>query len=409
MLKLSMALDMDPHILNFYEDMDLMLDEVPRIISSVLKGTIKNPKEKLDGQNFTFRIDDNARVLFMGKGCPKWIRAKGGLTRDEMRHHYDDRPQVRDAFTGAFDAIQARIVAIDKSTIAALRDGVIACEVVTPINPNIVKYKGNTVCIIGFHEIGTKLNTYESMKQFIEFKNHLGIIDLSDGWNIIDVPNVVYKPKCDIDVMINDLTNEYKSLMLQSDVKTMGDILTLYVKRELRKHLYLPDKELTLAAKRLVYEDSRFIKNTEFPSKNAWDAFKAIDDERAAFIGIATLPIESFFRKFSAIAIDQYEFKLALVDDIQHIASLKSFVNDVRTAIKEKRVLASSKKVYARVIAACDRVDESLFTRNVEGIVFEHNGNLRKLTGAFTAINRLHGYFYFENAAQIIEPSKKLT
>ena len=68
-----MATDMDPHILNFYEDVSLPISDVSLIIDSALSGRLEDPREKLDGQNFTFTVRDG-RVRFMGKGCPKWIR-----------------------------------------------------------------------------------------------------------------------------------------------------------------------------------------------------------------------------------------------------------------------------------------------------------------------------------------------
>ncbi len=401
-----MALDMDPHILNFYEDVDIDLTDVQAVITDALKGQLINPKEKLDGQNFAFIVDNNGQVRFMGKGCPKWIRARGGLTRDEMYDHYSDKPQVRDAFTGAIDALQARINKCQIHTIKKMMTyGVIESEVVTPINPNIVKYSGNHICIIGMHQIGNKLST-EKVK---EFQNHLEFIEINDGWNIITVPNVEYKPKHDVDMIIKGLIKEFNTLIPEkSNAKTMGDLLVLYVKSWLKDKLYVDDVTLHKAAQRLVYEDSSYIKSTDF-SKAAWLRFKYYDDERALTLGSAIAPIEKFFRKFSTIALEQYEFKLALVNDEEHVEELKRFVKSVRNALFNGNVKASSEKIYKRIVSACDRVDEDMLTRNVEGIVFEWQGQLRKLTGPFTAINRLHGYFYFEEAAKIIDSSLKAT
>jgi hypothetical protein len=121
------------------------------------------------------------------------------------------------------------------------------------------------------------------------------------------------------------------------------------------------------------------------------------------FVGEMIAPLEAFFRKLGSYAIEAHEFMLADVSDTQRVLELQNLIKHVKAALRDGRVRASTPETLRRIESAGRRVDETIFTRNVEGIVFTWNGQLRKLTGAFTAINRLHGYFAFENAAKIIE------
>lgn len=401
-----MALDMDPHILNFYEDLELPLSEIPQLISTVLRGEVKNPKEKLDGQNFSFVIDEKFNVRFMGKGCAKWIRELGGLNREMLKEHYSDRPQVQRAFISAYDAIQSRVAKCDKELLRTFSGHVMSVEVVSNINPNLVRYKKNYICIIGMQPMGSKFSVSNQTEMQLKLQDHLCDIDVNDGWSIIKVPFVEFKPNVCIEDNIHALTLEFNALVpSEQNVMTMGDLLTHYVSNSIKNVVVTDECTLRLAAKRLVYDDSSIITNKQF-NPSTWKAFKRLDDERARVVGDAIIPVESFFRKFGALAIDLYEFKLADTDDKDQLNTLKTFVADVQTALKEQRVVASSDVILTRIKSASNRVDPALYNKNVEGFVFEWKGKLRKITGAFTALNRLHGYFFFENAATIKQPSQ---
>lgn len=402
-----MALDMDPHILNFYEDMDLPITDIPILIDHALSGQLINPLEKLDGQNFTFTVDDQKKVRFMGKGCPKWIRVVGGLSREEMIEHYSDKVQVQKAFTGAYDALARVVASCDQKTISELFENgntVVAAEVVTPINPNIVRYKKNAVCLLGIHSMGKKLGPTNAPESFKRFQNAAQSVGTADGWTIMGVPNAVFKPHKNAPILAQMLKAEFESLLPKgSQNLTMGDVITAYVEKDLiRKGIPLLGVSLHRAARRLAYDDPSIMKSDEFPG-NSWKAFKPIDDERAMFVGEAIIPIEAFFRKLGAYAIESHEFTLADVDDNERITELKTFISRIKFALRDGRVRATTPEILKRIESASKRVDETLFTKNVEGIVFSWRGQLKKLTGAFTAVNRLHGYFAFENAAQIIE------
>lgn len=402
-----MAQDMDPHILNFYEDYDLPISSIPGLIDDVLMGRLTLPKEKLDGQNFTFTVDDRGAIRFMGKGCPKWARAVGGLDRTALFEHYSDRPAVREAFLGAFDALQRVADACDRSLLSDLFEGgqrVMQAEVVTPINPNVVSYRQNVVCLIGVQDVGTKLESVAHSGLFQEFEDtasHLGTVD---GWSIMGVPIVEFKgPPETHQALRESLHREWMHLVGgYGPNATMGDVLTDIVACRLVEHVPLAGNLLVRAARRLACDQPSAMPSKDFPTPAIWGAFKELDDERAAYVGRWVAPMENFFRKLGSHAIEAYDFKLADVGDDARASELRGFVTGVKSALRDGRVVAPTPQILRRIQSAAERTDESLFTRNVEGIVFEWRGRLRKLTGAFTAVNRLRGFFSFGEVATIV-------
>lgn len=402
--------DADPHVLNFYEDVNLPLTDVPDLIEKAITGKLDDPREKLDGQNFTFTINRLGDVRFMGKGCPKWIRSRGGLDRRDLHEIYDGKPQVQRAFVEALDVMQSAVNSMHHDSVMSLFKGgdvVVSSEVVTPINQNIVKYTQNALCFIEGRMLGAP-SSFNSMssRAFCEFCDAAKKMSPVMGWSLMDVPSVKPRLRHDVDATIKGLVAEFNGLTSSFRLgpnATMGDLLTLMVEKRIALRVPLVGAHLRRAARRLACDDASIMRHSDFPSRSAWESFRALDDERATFVGDCIAPVEDFFRRLGAATIEGYDFVLADVNDTTRINELRAFVGRVREALATGRVTAPTANVLQRINGAARRVDEQLFTRNVEGIVFRWNGQPRKLTGAFTAINRLHGFFNFDDPALIID------
>lgn len=394
---------MDPHILNFYEDMSLKVSDVYSLIDFVVHGQVPVMYEKLDGQNFTFTVNAKKQLKFMGKGCPKWIRGNGGLDREALHDLYKDKENVAAVFLAAFDSLQELIHIAPNDMISDLfQDGknVVSSEIVSTINPNVVKYKINAICLIGVQALGSKIeHTYKDLLQpFIDFCEKTKTLN---GWIVSSTPGVKFNKPDDADTVAKQLKEKFR-VLVPDGCTTMGDILTTYVADRLKDHVSLPNYALQRAARRLVYEQSSIMPMIEFGS-NTWKSFKTIEDERSLYLGEWTLPIELFFRELGSYVIENCEFRYADVNDEAAISTMQQRISDIKQALAKGAVSAPNKKVLDRIHAAANRIDETQFTRNVEGVVFTWKGQLRKLTGAFTAINRLNGYFTFGDKALITE------
>lgn len=367
---------MDPHILNVYEALDMPLVDVLSLIDDACAGRLEDVTEKLDGQSFPFRVDGAGIIRFLGKGLPRRLEALGGLDRPGLVAHYMAMPDVLETFLGAYDAVQG-LASVDGSLArASASRGHILAEAISPSSPNVVRYRQSVLCLLT--PVGLR-----------------GPFDPGTGWTVMDVPHLQlrngatsFEPDEDFRTTLLGIASEY-------DVpvpSTMGDLLVGMVERSLgcMGSLCAPDLILRMA-KRLVHDDTRYINHREFPSRVAWERFRAIDDRRPWYVGDAIAPVEKLFQRLGAHVLDMYEFQLADVSDVSRVSELKGLVEQARRPDGVRGPDFLRKK-----LASClGRLDIDSYRLNVEGIVFRSGARTLKLTGAFAAMNRLHSLFSF--------------
>jgi hypothetical protein len=159
------------------------------------------------------------------------------------------------------------------------------------------------------------------------------------------------------------------------------------------------------AASRLATGIKSIISKKQFTSQDDWKAFQNIEAD-STFVNEALEPLERFFRQLGTYALETVDSSLS--ESTQHdISVVIEMVKKIKHAIKENRIKASP-EVLKRIHSANNRCPDwselkQSYTKNIEGIVFEWEDRKLKLTGYYTPINRLLGYFKFgQNPAMII-------
>lgn len=392
-----MSSDMDPHILNFYEDLDLPLASILSIIDDAFDGRLADPCEKLDGQNFTFTVDAQNDVRFMGKGCARWIRAKGGLSRQEVEAIYADRPDVQRTFLSAYDVIKHAIASVDATMVRDVfgdRARVVRAEIVSNMNPNIIRYKRNALCMIASQDMGTDCDS-KNCQAFDALCHAMEALCPLDECYIGRVPMMKRRMHHDTSTVSKQLRDEWSSrFMSDNSLVTMGDLVTRMIEIYLMKVGITDGVVRRKTATRLAYDSPRLMPARSIDSI-LWEQIKPFDDERAMTVGSSIIELERFFSRLGNAVIDAYEFSMSDVDDREHIDAMKQRAHMQKKLLASRGVDHATKSVIARAKSAAERCDEKLFTRNVEGVVFRTNRGLRKLVGGFTCINRLNSYFAF--------------
>lgn len=393
----------DPHILNLYEAYDLRLSEIDEIVKATLNGSLDSPIEKLDGQNLTFTVDGDGEIRFMGKGCPQKLKDAGGLTIAEVKERFTSKPNVALAYASGMMALQEAIDLHSDRFIRACRSGKrnMGAEVVTPKNSNVIKYERDAVYILGFvpHDSAEP-------QELIEVCGGLPI-QSSHGWLVDKAPAVKFNPRSKQQqserawTIITQLYRLKNDLKIMGDV-TVGDLCTRLLERHVHENCtFLGAHQVRSAAQRLLFEDASYLPRSNFQSKSTWEKFRAIDDDRVTFVGDALAPFEVIIQLLGTYAMESYDFTAA---DVSEIGTLphREFVARVRDAWYHRRIEATP-LVKQRIESILMRLDENIFTRNAEGIVFSWKGRQLKLTGAYAAINRLRGYFtYGDDPARIV-------
>lgn len=405
--------ELEAHILNFYEDYDMPLSELYEVIDAVFEGKLEDIEEKMDGQNVTFTVIDG-ELQFFSKGA-NWSRVqRGGTNRQAIQAKYHDRPSVRDAFLMAYDAINAAVKQDSANSQKLFQNGQVLIEsaLLAPKNPNTIVYDDPHIRFIQAEAVGPDAEVdREAYYKFIS-DAETAATQLEQRVEMGAVPLLNLKRSLDGSQEIEELKSNLDSLISSTGVSkdgTMGDLAMSLTRSKLEK-IGIPKSYLDKATERIVMGNKKALSKKDIVNAagpEAWSDFQAIEKERATIIGEALIPVERIIQTLGAYAFRNLEFALASNDRASG-EELRSFVRKVRSAFESGKVVTDPSKL-ERIRVALARVgdNEDLFDKAVEGIVFRWKGKTRKLTGLFTPINKLRGFFHYGDSARIEESSER--
>lgn len=381
----------DPHILNLYEALDLRLSDLVSIAHDAFTGNLIDPIEKVDGQNFTFTVNGGGHVRFIGKGCPSWTVSQGGISIDEVVNHFSDKPVIAATFKESLTAIQNAVDQDPGSFIKACLGGkrFINSEVITPASTNVIKYNASMVCLHGL--IPGDLEAFQALCKCLPKVTN-------GGWQVMPPPIPRFIQRDDVKQRIDFISMLIDKL--KTEQRLVGDPTIGAVNQQLlvgklatECASFLGVHQIIPAALRLLLEEAKHLKRSDFKSSASWTKFKALDDDRTKFVGNALIPIERMTVVLGSFALDSYEFQVA--DGDEEVAKEhRDCIRNIRKAMKHARVQASP-EIKEKIELALNRTMENYFTKNVEGIVFTWKSQRLKLSGAFPGINRVKGYFKY--------------
>lgn len=383
------------HILNFYEDMAMPLSELFEVIEAVINGELYDVQEKMDGQNLTFTVM-NGELLFYSKGASyKNVTGGKGLNRDAIQQKgYNE--SVRSAFTKAYDALSPVALPYENSL---FQNGGVLVEaaLLTPENPNTIVYDLPTIRFIKAAAVApdTMLDS-DAYESFIKNASYAANKEFEMG----PVPYVKLEKVLEqSDSLAEDIRERLARLISEyglSNENTVGDLSIAMVKKRLVSLGYVPESLLDISASKIVTGRGSIANAFKKLSPESWPQFqKIITTNRAPFLAESILELESIIQKIGILAFRNIEFSL----DASNKSDLVSFVKNTRSAFSQGRILTDPKKLEG-IRVALERIggSEDLFEKSVEGIVFQWKGKTRKLTGLFTPINKLRGFFAYGGA-----------
>lgn len=401
------------HILNFYEDLEMPLGELYEVIDAIRDGSLEEVTEKMDGQNLTFTVLDGKLQMY-SKGAT-WKRvARGGLTRDEVEIKYADRPTVRDAFLKSMDAIQAVIDADPENAARLFQNGqvVIESSIQMPGNPNTIVYDTPSIQFIQVVPLGPDVKEVdrEAYNQFVRMARRVS----QDPDQDVQMGLVPYlrlrkslKKNDEFASMIKGKLDHLLSVSGMTASNTVGDLTVHLVKRKLDLLGVIPDQLLSKVARRIVTGDKSILTKREYVSQSSlrsWLDFQSLEKRRSDIVAEALIPLERIVQLIGVYTFRNLDFAIAS-NTYESGEYLRQFVRGVRKAFEEGRIL-SDPETLEKIRVALARIgdQEEYFEKAAEGIVFRWKGKSRKLTGLFTPINRLRGFFnYGPNPARIRE------
>ena len=396
----------EAHILGFHEDLNMSVAELKEAIRALLEGNVEEVQEKLDGQNLTFTVR-NGKVETLTKGAT-WNRvSQGGKRYEDYDSIYAERPTVRDAFKMSHSALQAAVDADPKLSDAVFQNGsvVVEASMMLPSNPNTIIYDVPRIVFIGAYALDPSLDGKHDERAYRAWVEKAKDVKESP-LGLTDVPILKLQKVLDSDQVASELESELDSLMQRANLDpssdaALGDILFGLASKALIDRGFTVE-EAKRGAQRIVWGQKRDNPQKSFSSES-WQALKEL--EKGPFLDEIRIPLERIVQKLATTVFRNLEFALAS-NDTKSAKELRDFVTRVRASMQRGRVLADPKTLNS-IKTALDRIeDEAQFEKAVEGVVFRWKGKTRKLTGLFTPINKLRGFFHYGKEPARIQESR---
>ena len=394
---------LEAHILSFYEDVDMTVSELREVFDAVLNGHLEDIQEKMDGQALTFTVK-GGKVEGFSKGA-SWDRVqRGGETVESYEAKYADRPTVQHAYVSSMQALQDVVDADPQLADQLFQDGAVVIEtaMLVPTNPNTIPYEKHHIRFIRAEALapGASVDS-EAYSVFTDLAMtylesagsdvQVGSVPILSAKQAFDAPEIVAE-------LNSDLTDLISSLGL-NDSSTIGEIIVGLVTKKLEDEDFPPIIVPRIAA-RLTGDKSAFsATDAKKMGAGIWEKVQML--EKKPFVDEAIIPLERIIQKMGLHLFRNLDFVLAS-NDTESGQKLRNAVSRVRQDFENIRHLVDPKRAEGiRVALARIGDNEADFEKAVEGVVFRWRGKLRKITGMFTAINKLRGFFAYSGNPQL--------
>jgi len=386
---------LESHILNFYEDFNMPMRDLYELIDTIQMGELQEIQEKMDGQNITFTVMDGS-LLFFSKGATyKRVLSGAGMDRAGIIEKYSWNDSVRNAFVKAYDALEPVSLQFQDSL---FQNGKVLVEsaLLTPANPNTIVYDEPSIRFIQAAAVSPDaVVNDDAFNQFVSSAGtnanqdfHMGSVPYLRLLRALDITD---EETGEIKSSIDSLLGKYNL----SQENTMGELVHSMVREKLDG--LVPEQLLDAAAAKIATGKGSIARAFKKIDPEGWDSFNNnILKRRTTFLAESIIPIENIVQRIGILVIRNIDFTLKA----SNRDDLSGFIRSARSAFDGNHIIANPKDLEGiRVALARIQANEELFEKATEGIVFKwKDGKTRKLTGMFTPINKLRGYFAYGGA-----------
>lgn len=398
----------EAHIFNLYEDLSMPLSDIVEIARLALDGKLENFQEKVDGQNVTFTVRDGVLRFFtkmslvsdrdLGNARRK-IGEGMGMDLAVINDKYGDRPGVAAAFSLGYEALESVALQFQDSLFKN-GDVVVVSGLMTSVNPNTIIYDADTFRFITPVSLTDEPVDQGAYDQFLQQARAA----TTDAFSMDSVPTAklvedLETDDTEIERLMSQLESVVSDVGLSVGSSTVGEYVLASVEKLLiEKYDFIPKDLVPAVANRFATKRgaiaNTFKKHPETTSED-YEQLKRIDGIKADIVAEAIVPLEEVIQMLGVMVINKLD--LALTASNQ--SELSTFVKNARRQFESDGIIADEKTLERiRIALARLEANEDLFTKATEGIVFTFNGNTYKLTGLFTPINRLRGFFEYGSA-----------
>ena len=389
-----MSDNLQAHIISPQENLDLPIFKLIQMANSLLSGGVSDVEEKLDGQNITLTVI-NGQLQFFNKGLTPRRLAKAitgeqpGNVLSDMSKYSD--PGLRSTFEMAYKEIdsifQSNVGLVEK--VFKNGDFVIESSIMGPENKNTITYDKTYFRMIQY------VSMYGEHPDYSSFSSLSKRLSMNKNLNIGNAPVLKYLGDASQYDFIGDIT-KLATLHGLTRKNTIGDLTLKLTESYLKQHTYIPIGLALDASRRLSQGKKAALSHRSFSNKDDWKTFQELE-KRNTFVQAALVPFEEIMQRLAYDVFNSYRFELS-----NNVADSS---NDIKTSVSQiidasnSNNIKSTKLSLLRIGDTVKRLNQlGLYEKDVEGIVFDYEDQKYKLTGIFTPINKLLGYFHYNEA-----------
>ena len=405
------------HMLSPWENLNLTFGNIIDMVDKVLSGKIQNITEKLDGSNIMATFKDGNTYLARstkhlknyGENAILWTDVKSSM-------HEKLQDRIKQAFQDAINDLQ--IIFSNLKTDKIFNNGKrwLNIELINPNVENIIPYNTYQLRIhniIEINELGKTIKIYSNDKLLdnldkaiknIQSKKDLNNIHLISKTNTVVIKNLK-ELKLQKSALIKSIQNKIMKPNHLDSENTIGDFLAAKLESYLDKNQIVDPKLRQGLINRWAYG----IKNPninkllkEFEPEIRLKV-KELDKNIDLQIGLYLDEIIDIFTKLGILVLQNLDgimannpsettekIRLKTRDAINKINKYINRTNIENKADFEKKVIYL--KTQLRRLKDLEKLEG---IAPIEGIVFEYNGQVYKLTGVFLPILKIINFFNF--------------
>lgn len=392
------------HLQHLYENHNLTLGEIKKILESAASGRLQNSSEKLDGLNlvFTWNLEENDLRVARATGDIK----SGGLTSESLANKFAGRENLHAAFTSAFQILKSALGTLSEQTLEKVfgPSGNRWCsiEVIYTKNPNVVNYDNNNIV---FHEWPV-FEIENGTVRLVEDRSTASLLTKNidrmkrssalNGWQIMG-PTVLNLAKIHDGSVLENAIKRIDAAALAAQVDdnaTLKQYMGSLLEDDISK-LCLSKKTSRMLFERCLKEDSAptLVDIRKNCDKSKHELVTEFVKNSPVLLKTYVRPIESAINDFAVDLLKGLKSTL-ISDNDAEVRRLREEVTHAITKIK-KSGDEKSMQVLKEQMHRLKSVNN--INTPVEGIVFFWKGDAYKFTGSFSSLNQILGLFRYKS------------
>lgn len=406
------------HLLSPWEAMDLSFGEIRQLIRDSLGGKLQNVTEKLDGQNIMMTVK-NGQVYIAR--TQKQMKNAGELSMryDEVADKMGEKtPEfIKKAFSTASSDLQTVITyGGNKELDKIFKNGYrwLNIELLNPETENIVPYGEYQLRIHNIREVDDNANEIEVIWEGKDMDKVIGYIEDAQKDDNLEKIHLIKKTNSVNFEKIRDLENVQegiiRSLQVLMDKNHLDDDNNLgdYIAQELRAWLGKKVKEPEVIddlVQRWAYGNktkniTQILKGTD-EATGKW--IRSQDSQIDDRIGELLDPIIEIFSRVGIMVLqnlsgiaasNQESVKSGIKKKAEEaIKKIKEYIS--KTDVKDPDDFEKKVKYLETQLRRIEQAGGLEGLAPVEGVVFEYNGRLFKLTGIYLPVLKMINFFQF--------------